>query len=372
MLTLDHMADNGMYDHVGDGFFRYSTDPGWETPHFEKMLYDNAQLAILYLRAEKLFGVPHYGDIARRTLEFMSREMVDDTGAMFASFSAVDDQDVEGGYYLWQQTELSRLLTDTEGKVMELAWSLRGPLKFAAGYLPRKGLPPKDISTNLQIAESEVVSTIESARNKLYKARSARVLPVDTKLLAGWNGLALAAYAEAAIITKNDEFLNSARRIRDYIMSELWDGSALRRAVDGDRVLGKASLEDYAFVGRGLWMWARLSQETLDFAVVQDVVEQAWARFYEDGWRMAESSLIAVEPVRDLIADGPMPSPAAVVAQVSLDVAEKFANESLRIRALAALNSGGRQLDGKWLWHVSHIQALLTAYRQGSTVAHSP
>jgi uncharacterized protein YyaL (SSP411 family) len=372
MLTLDHMADNGMYDHVGDGFFRYSTDPGWETPHFEKMLYDNAQLAVLYLRAEKLFGIPRYGDIARRTLEFMSREMADDTGAMFASFSAVDDKGVEGGYYLWRKAELSQLLTDTEREVMELAWSMRGPLKFAAGYLPRKGLPLKDISANLQIAEPEVVSAIESARNKLYQARSARALPVDTKLLAGWNGLALAAYAEAAIITKNDEYLDSARRIRDYIMSELWDGSALRRAVDGDRVLGKASLEDYAFVSRGLWMWARLSQEPVDFAIVQDVVEQAWARFYADGWRMAESSFIAVEPRRDLIADGPMPSPAAVVAQVSLDVAEKSANEPLRRRALAALNSGGRQLDGKWFWHVSHIRALLAANGAESTVAHSP
>jgi hypothetical protein len=290
---------------------------------------------------------------------------------MYASFSAVDDQDVEGGYYLWRKKELSRVLTDTEGEVMELAWSLRGPLKFAAGYLPRKGLLPIDISTSLKIAEPEVISTIESARNKLYRARSARVLPVDTKLLAGWNGLALAAYAEAAIVTKNDGFLKSARRIRDYIMSELWDGSALRRAVYGDRILGKASLEDYAFVSRGLWMWARLSQDPVDFAVVQSIVEQAWARFYEDGWRMAETSFIAVEPVRDLIADGPMPSPAAVVAQVSLDVAEKSANEPLRKRALAALNSGGRQLDGKWFWHVSHIQALLAANRMESTVAHS-
>ena len=372
MLTLDLMADNGMYDHVGDGFFRYVMDPEWDTPHFEKMLYDNAQLAVLYLRAARLFDVPRYAEVARRTLDFMSREMADDNGAMFTSFSAVDDQGVEGGYYLWQRSDLSQALSATEEAVIELAWSLRGPLSSSAGYLPQKGVPPGEISTELEISVNEVNTYIASARTKMHRARSSRILPVDTKLLAGWNGLALAAYAEAAMITRNEAYLRSARSIRDYILHRLWNGAELHRAVDGGRALGNAALEDYAYVSKGLWMWARLSQGPEDLQTVEKIIEQAWNRFYDNGWRMAESSLMAVESAKDLIADGPMPSPAAVIVQVSLDLAEKSGNEQLRKLALSALSRGWRQLQGNWFWHVSHIQALLAASRKESAAAKSP
>ena len=360
-LTLDQMAENGMYDHVGDGFFRYATDPSWEIPHFEKMLYDNALLAMLYLRAASIFDIPRYTRIARRTLDFMQREMVRDSGAMVASFSAVDDQDVEGGYYLWQASELSQVLTAKEAQIIRMAWAMNGPAVFEAGYLPKKGLEIKNIKNELGSTEADVLKHIESARAKLFAARSKRVLPTDTKLLAGWNGLALAGFARAAKTTNDESYLVSARRLRSYIMTKLWDGTTLRRAVEGQRELGKPALEDYAYVGMGLWEWAELTGKKEDYQAVSDVIEQAWIRFYNEGWHMAEQSLIAMEPKRDLIADGPMPSPAAVVALLSLELAKRNDNAQLRERTLSALNSGDRQLKQSGFWYASHVRAMLAA-----------
>lgn len=364
MLTLDQMAENGMYDHVGDGFFRYATDPNWDTPHFEKMLYDNAQLSVLFLRAASVFEAPRYDRVARRTLDFMLREMASSNGAMVASFSAVDTEDVEGGYYLWQQSDLSMLLTAEEKEVARLAWSLQGPVLFAAGYLPRQGMSVSEISVELKISDEDAASRLESARSKLYRARSNRGLPIDTKLLAGWNGLALAALAGAADSLADDSYRDGAHKIRDYIMSRLWDGSTLHRAVDGQRALGRASLEDYAYVAKGLWAWAEITQAPADYSAAASVVEQAWVRFYDAGWRMAESSLIAAETGRDRIADGPMPSPAAVVSHISIKLAKATGNVALRERALAALNSTGAQIDRGGFWHVSQVRAMLEAVNQ--------
>lgn len=361
VLTLDRMAENGMYDHIGDGFFRYTTDPAWSAPHFEKMLYDNAQLAVLYMRASELLGVPGYEEIGRRTLDFMLREMRDEGGAMVASFSAVDGRGVEGGYYLWQKTELSELLPDEVMRVGQLAWGMDGPLAFQAGYLPRKGLDLNQISGKLNAPETEVIDLLESARTTLFEARSLRVLPTDSKLLAGWNGLALAGFAQAAKTTGSRVYLDAASGIHSYLMNRLWDGTSFRRAVDGTRALGQASLEDYAYAALGMWAWAELTQREEDFAVVEAIIEQAWDRFYDNGWRLAEVSLIASEPVRDLIADGPMPSPAAVVARLSLDIAARNGDTELTRRVLAALNSAVEPLERHGFWYTSQVMAMLEA-----------
>ena len=360
-LTLDQMADNGMYDHVGDGFFRYATDPSWEIPHFEKMLYDNALLAMLYLRAASIFDLPRYAQVARKTLDFMQRDMVKDSGAMVASFSAVDDHDIEGGYYLWRASELDQVLTEKEAQIIRMAWAMNGPAVFEAGYRPKKGSKVETIKNELGLTETDVQKHIESARSKLFAARSERVLPTDTKLLAGWNGLALAGFARAAKTINDEDYMDSARMLRDYIMTELWNGKTLRRAVDGQRELGKPSLEDYAYVGMGLWEWAELTGKPEDYEAVSDVVDQAWIRFYDKGWHMAEESFIAMEPKRDLIADGPMPSPASVVALLSLELAERNNDDQLRKRTLSALNSGDRQLKQSGFWYATHVRAMLAA-----------
>ncbi len=362
VLTLEQMAQNGLIDHLGGGFFRYTVDPGWETPHFEKMLYDNALLSRLYRRAAAVLDRPEFATVADRTLDFMIADMRVPAGAMVASFSAVDDRDVEGGFYLWSEAELARHFDPQAEKVLRLAWRMTDAPPFDSGYLPLGGDDPSRIAAQVGLVESEVAGVLTAAREKLLMLRSGRGLPVDDKLLAGWNGLALAALADAGRLTDNERYRSAAEQVRDYITDTLWDGQALRRAVSGQRAIGRAAVEDYAYVADGLWAWARLTGNNADYAFARTVVDQAWRRFYgESGWRLAEASLIAAESTRDALADGPMPSPSGVIARVSLELALHLNDESLKKQALGALNASQRLVQEQPFWFATHIGAMLAA-----------
>ena len=190
-MTFDQMAALGLYDHVGGGFFRYTTDPDWHIPHFEKMLYDNAQLASLYLQAAKDLKRPEYRDTAYATLDFMLADMRDQaSGAFITSTSAIDAQDREGGVYLWDKAALKISLTPTEYKLATLYWGLERPADFEFGYLPLHLKKPGK-------ADGAILQAIYA---KLKVERSKRALPKDNKLLAGLNGLALIALSDAATL----------------------------------------------------------------------------------------------------------------------------------------------------------------------------
>ena len=161
----------------------------------------------------------------------MVRELRTPAGGFIASLSAVDDRNVEGGYYLWDREQLQQILSARELRVYMLAAGMNGPAPFDQGYLPARALPFNEIASRLQLTKAEVEYVLAGATRKLYRARSRRGLPQDTKLLAGWNGLALSSFAYAARVTGDDGYRQVARGVRDYLMHELWDGSTLRRAV---------------------------------------------------------------------------------------------------------------------------------------------
>ncbi|MGF1643466.1 MAG: thioredoxin domain-containing protein, partial [Thiotrichales bacterium] len=148
-LTLEHMADFGLFDHVGGGFFRYTTDPDWHTPHFEKMLYDNALLAWLYLRAAEVLKAPRWRTVGLATLRFMLRELPGGDGALIASLSAVDDKNIEGGFYLWRQEEIAKGLTADEQRFANAAWGLDRPTQWEAGALPMRVRTPQQLQKQL-------------------------------------------------------------------------------------------------------------------------------------------------------------------------------------------------------------------------------
>ncbi len=339
-LTLDHMATGGLQDHLGGGFFRYTVDPGWKTPHFEKMLYDNALLARLYLRAARLLKHAPYEAVARRTLDFMLRELRDTSGGFIAALSAVDDRGVEGGYYLWSLDELKTLLRSTKFAAFRHAYGLTDPPAFEEGYLPIPQRGAEQVAKALKRKPAEVRGWLVSAEHKLFAARQARKLPRDTMLLAGWNGLALAAFAEAARATGEERYRVAARGARDYLMNTLWDGRALMRAVHGGRAVGAVSLEDYAYVALGLLEWARLTGEREDFRQAAIVAAMAWKRFYgAEGWRLSQKSALAATAGTAVaaIADGPLPSPSAVLIEVSLVLAAERGEKGLGAQAADAL-----------------------------------
>lgn len=356
--TLDAMAEQGLRDHIGGGFFRYTVDPGWKTPHFEKMLYDNALLARLYLRAADVLQRPAYAHIAAETLEFMQTEMRAEHGAFVASLSALDGNGVEGGYYLWSEDDLATVLDVREREMYRRAYGMTDAPPFDAGYLPIPVSVP-----------AETLAALEQARAKLKVARAKRALPRDTKRLAGWNGLALTAFADAARRSGNESYRATARAIRDDILQRLWDGRRLARAVEDGRAVGAAALEDYAYVAQGLLAWAELSGRVEDYQHVRAIARQGWSLFYTDrGWRLGEQGWLATEAGQDIIADGPLPSPSAVLIGVSLALGDR-GSPTLRRQALAALNSGHALLADDPFWYATHVAA---ATRAAQPTARAP
>ena len=161
---------------------------------------------------------------------------------------------------------------------------------------------------------------------------------------------------------RDPEWQRLAQGTRDYLVKELWSGDRLKRAVAGGRELGAASLEDYAYVAEGLLAWAQLTGVDEDYRLALAVVRAAWKRFYSrQGWRLADRSLMAAEPGQDVMSDGPMPAPSAVLIRVSLTLAAHQRDSALRQQALAALNSGHRLIGQDPVWHASHIAAMLQA-----------
>lgn len=358
-LTLENMARYGLRDHLGGGFFRYTVDPGWRTPHFEKMLYVNAQLAKIYMKAAGIYRDDAFRQIARETLDFMQSQMTDSRGALIASFSAIDSHNVEGGNYLWQRDQVKRLLTAKEWKVYRIYAGLNDPSPLEEGYLPMEMHTTEEIAAQLHMVRNKVQKLVQSSEQKLYAARQERKPVRDTKLLAGWNGLALSAFCEGARQFNNKDYRQAARRIRDYIVDRLWGGDRLLRAVDNGKAFGQASLEDYAYASGGLLDWANLNRKAEDYKLARSVVRQAWKRFYgKHGWNRSEAGFIPMESPVDVIQDGPTPSPSATVITVSLKLAKELNDDELHQQALAAANSGQHLISSDPFWYVSQIHAL--------------
>jgi len=359
-LTLKQMADQGLRDQLAGGFFRYTVDPSWKTPHFEKMLYDNAQLARVYMHAAAIFDRKKFDEVARNTLDYMQREMMDPRGAMIASYSAIDEKNVEGGYYLWHESQLQSLLTAEEWQAYRLYAGMTDPAPLDEGHLPYRARSIEHVAAELNRAQTGIARAIRSAEKKLLTERGKRVLPGDHKLLAGWNGLALSAFSEAAGRYQSEDYRKIAQQLRDYLVQALWDGKRLLRAEANGKPLGSAALEDYAYVAEGLYQWAKLTGQEADYRLVYDVSEQAWTRFYSNsGWRQSEPGFVPMEAGSDALGDGAMASPSAVVLDTSLRLAEKLKDGELRNRALGALNSGHAVINADPFWYASQVGVML-------------
>jgi len=356
-LTLDKMAGEGLRDQLGGGFFRYTVDPSWQVPHFEKMLYTQAQLAEVYLRASQVFGRDDYAAVARDTLEFVRREMAGPQGGYVASFSAVDGAGEEGGVYLWTVEQLHTLLGEEGTALARRHWRMQGIPATDGGHLPRRGEGVAQIAEALGQPEVDVAARIEAIRSTLLVARAERVLPVDQKELAGWNGLMLAAFARAARAWGDAPLAATARRIRDYLRDRLWDGKGLFRALAGDgRELGRASLEDYAYVAYGMAEYAKLSADPVDRTFVAALLHAAWQRYHgPGGWRLDDRPLIPGMGEEAAQIEGALPAPAAVLIRVAAESGDR----DLAARALTATEAARRQAQDEPFWYVGHYAALL-------------
>lgn len=359
LLTLESMSSQGLNDHLSGGFFRYTIDPGWHTPHFEKMLYDNALLASLYLDAARIFKNKKFAEVAKHTLNYMLDTLLSKKGALIASLSAVDDKGIEGGYYLWQRDEIEKVLSKDEFSVVELIWRLKGPTELDAGHHLVEAMNINEVSKKLKISSANVKKYFNSAKKKMLKTRTKRKIPRDDKLLASWNALALSAYSKAAKQFNNVRYARAAKDIKNYIKKSLWINNELVRAVKNNKVLGDAGLEDYAYVAQGLYDWIEFSNDEQDKRWLDEIVSQAWEKFYTNkGWLLEENSLLKYVQSEAILFDGVLPSASATLINVSLRVAKKNNNLALMKKVLRALNVGHAEIMSQPFMYASHIMSI--------------
>ena len=247
-ITLDKMADGGIYDQIGGGFARYSTDDQWFAPHFEKMLYDNAQLVSLYSSAYQKTKNPKYKKIVEETLEFIERELTSAEGGFYSALDA-DSEGKEGEFYVWKKHELEEVLGDKSNFVIDYYnVTDKGNWEDGRNILYRYETDD-EIAKRFSISIDEVKSRVEEAKTILLKARSKRVRPgLDDKILTQWNALMLKAYADAYKVFDNKKYLQSALKNANFINKKMMsdDGRLDRNYKNGKSTIN-AFMDDYAF-----------------------------------------------------------------------------------------------------------------------------
>ena len=258
--TLDAMALGGIHDHVGGGFHRYSTDARWFLPHFEKMLYDNAQLARIYTEAFLITGDREYRRVAIGICDWVLREMTDPTGAFHSALDA-DSEGQEGRFYLWTRDEILEVLGPDEGELFCRVYNVQADGNFrdeATGHTPGTNIlylarPLEQIAQAEQADPQQLRDRLAVARGKLLARRNQRVWPhLDDKVLTSWNGLMVGSLAYAGRVLSQPRYAEAAQRAADFILETMMvDGRLLRSYRDGQARLN-AYLDDYAFLTDGL------------------------------------------------------------------------------------------------------------------------
>jgi uncharacterized protein YyaL (SSP411 family) len=321
--TLDKMARGGMYDQIGGGFHRYSTDATWLVPHFEKMLYDNAQLARVYLHAWQVTQDDFYRAIVEQTLDYVAREMTHAAGGFFSSQDA-DSEGSEGKYYVWRIDELRAVLGDDAALVIDrYGVTERGNFEGANILSIARDIDVVAALHNLTVDETTV--RLELARQKLFAARERRVKPgCDDKVLTAWNGLMLATFAEAARVFHRDDYRAIAERNADFILRELRrnDGRLYRAWKDGRANLN-AYLEDYADLIEGLLTLYETTFDPRWFVAARELADTMLAHFVDPRGGLYDTSddheTLLTRPKR--LDDNAVPSGNAMATTVLLKLA---------------------------------------------------
>jgi uncharacterized protein YyaL (SSP411 family) len=256
--TLDALAAGGIRDHLGGGFHRYATDAAWRVPHFEKMLYDNALLALVHLDAYQATGREDFARVAREILAYLARDLRAPEGG-FYSASDADSEGVEGRYFTWTPAEVERAARDArQARLLRAYYGVGGAGSQGGRSALSVARPLAAVAGELGIPEAEAAALLEDGRAHLLRARLQRVPPhTDRKIVAAWNGLAISAFSRAALVLREPAHAAVAARAAEAIRGGLGSpslggrGVRLRRALFEGRADGDGFLDDYAFLGAG-------------------------------------------------------------------------------------------------------------------------
>ena len=246
LKTLKKMAQGGMFDQLGGGFHRYSTDTRWLLPHFEKMLYDNALIPVVYAEAYQITKDSFYLDVLKKTLNYVLREMTSKEGGFFSSQDA-DSEGEEGKYYVWKKNEIQDILGE-DAEVFCLYYAVTDGGNFEGNNILFNDINISSVSFKIGKTEDEVKKILDSCRKKLLDFRSSRIHPgLDDKILTSWNALMISAFAKGFRISNEKSFLNAAENCIAFIEKNLIKNNELLRSYKNGQAKIKAYLEDYAF-----------------------------------------------------------------------------------------------------------------------------
>jgi uncharacterized protein YyaL (SSP411 family) len=248
--TLDAMAQGGIYDQLGGGFHRYSTDERWLVPHFEKMLYDNALLSTAYLEAYQATREPRYREIVDQTLEYVRREMTSPEGAFYSAQDA-DSEGEEGKFFVWSLEEIERILGQERADLFADAYGASAGGNWEGVNILHRARTDAQLARLRGADEAQLRLSIDEARQQLFRARAQRVAPArDDKILTAWNGMMIGALAQAARVLGNPQHADAAARAGDFLLSRMRspDGRLLRAAGADSKPKLNAYLDDHAFL----------------------------------------------------------------------------------------------------------------------------
>ncbi|GBL37966.1 uncharacterized protein YyaL [Anaerolineaceae bacterium] len=289
--TLQAMAAGGMYDQLGGGFHRYAVDDHWLVPHFEKMLYDNAQLARVYLHAFQVTGKPLYKRIVEETCDYLLREMTEPGGGFYSAQDA-DSEGEEGRFFVWSVAEVREILQVDAPLFME-AFDVTAGGNFEGHSILHVQVPLALLAEKYKLAEDEVESRLARARMQLWAVREQRIKPLrDEKVLTAWNGLALAALAEAARVLGRADYLLAAQRNAEFVLGTLHtaNGRLLRTWRAGSPAKLNAYLEDYANYADGLLELYQATFEERWFVAARQLADAMLEHFADDSGGFFDTS----------------------------------------------------------------------------------
>jgi len=347
--TLDGMAAGGMYDHIGGGFARYSTDDEWLVPHFEKMLYDNALLARTYVEAYQLTGLERYRQVATGTLDYILREMTAPEGGFYSATDA-DSEGVEGKFFVWTPAQIQEIIADQEDAKRFCAYyDITEAGNWEQTSIPRTPQSLESVAKELGCPTEELQSTIDRIRPLVYQARLARIPPgLDDKIITAWNGMMISTMAEAGRVFNHQPYRDGAIRAADFLLTTLSrpDNHLWRTYRNGKAHLN-ACLEDYAYAAEAMLEVyeatgiERYLHEAVLLAerVVEDFEDREHGGFFTTAVDHETLLLRGREG-----ADGATPSGNAVAASVLARLSFHFDRDDFRTAATNAIRAYGQQI----------------------------
>ncbi len=269
-LTLDKMAAGGIYDHLGGGFHRYSTDERWLAPHFEKMLYDNALLVPAYLEAYQATGEADYARVARETLDYVLREMTQPAGAFYSTQDA-DSEGEEGKFFVWTQKEIDDLLSPEDARLFNYCYDVTADGNWEAKTILNRPKSHAQAARVLDVDETQLAEALARSRQILLAIRSKRIAPGrDEKVLVSWNGMMISAFAAGAQVLGDARYAKAAREAADFLLKTMrTEGGALLHSYKDGQSRFNAYLDDYACLIDGL---ADLYQATFEPRYLDEAV----------------------------------------------------------------------------------------------------